>query len=170
VNRAEWIAGLGALLLIVSLFLPWYSAGGQDATAWETMSVDDILITVSALLVLAAVIIDASERGGGMSIAALSIAAMPAAVALVLVVYRVLSPAPKIDVSLAIGAWLGLIGAVAAAFGILLAMRDEGPARRGGEAERVAAEAAMQRAELLPLGQGPAAAGSGNSGGRDGNA
>ncbi len=162
-NRAEWIAGLGAVLLIVSLFLPWYSAGGQDATAWETMSVDDILITVSALLVLAAVVIDASERGGGMSIAALSIAAMPAAVALVLVVYRVVSPAPQIDVSLAIGAWLGLVGAIAAAFGILLAMRDEGPGRRGGETERAAAAAAMERAELLSIGGGPGSI-SGNGG------
>ena len=163
-SRAEWIAGFGAVLLIVSLFLPWYSAGGQNATAWETMSVNDILITLAALLVLAALVIDSTESGAGISIAALSVAAMPAAVALILVVYRVLSPAPDIDVSLEIGAWLGLVGAIATAGGVLRGMRDEGPARRGGEKERVAAAAALQRTELLSISGKPGSAGTDNGG------
>src|SRR4051812_19208947 len=129
------------------------------------MSVDDVLITFAALLVLAAILMASADSGGGMSIAALSLAALPAAVALFLVVYRVLSPAPEVHVSLAIGAWLGLIGAIAAAAGILLGMRDEGPARRGGEAERVAAAAGLERAELLSISGAPGSAGTENGGG-----
>jgi hypothetical protein len=73
----------------------------------------------------------------------------------VLTVFRLLSPAPDVDVSLAVGAWLGLAGAVAALVGVLRGMRDEGPARRSPEAERAAAAAALGRAELLSLQPGP---------------
>jgi uncharacterized membrane protein len=163
-SPAEWIAGFGGVLLIVSLLLPWYSAGGQDATAWQAMSVDDVLIAVTALLALAAVVIDSTERGSGISIAALSLASLPAFVALVLVVYRVADPAPSVDVSLEIGAWLGLLGALCTFFGVLFGMRDEGPARRSREAERAAAAAALQRAELLDISGRPGSAGAGEGG------
>jgi 4-amino-4-deoxy-L-arabinose transferase-like glycosyltransferase len=164
-NLGEWVGGSGALLLIVALFLPWYSAGGSDVTAWQSMTVDDLLLALAALLALGAIVIDSMSRFAASSIAALSFATIAAIVALVLTLYRLADPAPDVGVSLAVGAWLGLIGVACMLFGLLRGMRDEGPARRGGAAERAAAAAGRERAERLPLpdgsDSGPVAGGAG---------
>jgi hypothetical protein len=150
-SLGEWIAGASGLLLIVSLFLPWYSLAGESATAWQTMAVDDVLITLAALIGLAAVMVVATPGLAGFSVAAVTLAALPALLALFLTIYRLASPAPEADVSLGIGAWLGLLGALGLVAGCWRGARDEGPARRDGAAEQRAAEAARERAELLAL-------------------
>jgi len=40
----ELVAAVSGLGLLVVSFLPWYSAGGQDATAWQAFSVVDLFI------------------------------------------------------------------------------------------------------------------------------
>jgi hypothetical protein len=69
----------------------------------------------------------------------------------VLILYRLASPAPEADVSLAVGAWLGLAAVLGLVGGLWKGARDEGPARRGGERERQAAAAARESTELLAL-------------------
>ena len=38
----ELVGAVGGLGLLVSSFLPWYSAGGEVATAWQAFSVTDL--------------------------------------------------------------------------------------------------------------------------------
>jgi hypothetical protein len=159
-SLGEWIAGASGLLLLVSLFLPWYSVGGQDLTAWRAMAVDDLLIAAAALVAVGAAIVVAMPRLAGFSVAAMTLGSIPAIVALVLVIFRLASPAPEADASLAVGAWLGLLAALGVVAGCWVGARDEGPARRNPDAERSAAAAARERAELLAL---PADLGSGGS-------
>jgi hypothetical protein len=147
----EWIAGASGLLLLVSLFLPWYSAGAQDLTAWQAMAVDDLLIAAAALVAVGAAVVVAMPRLAGFSVAAMTLGSLPGLIALVLVVFRLASPAPEADASLAVGAWLGLLAVVGVVAGCWVGARDEGPARRNPGAERVAAAAARERAELLAL-------------------
>jgi hypothetical protein len=161
-SLGEWISGSGALLVLVSLSLPWYSVGGTNLTGWQAMSVDDVLITLAALVTLVAVAVDAMPRFAGVSIAALALASMPAVLGLVLVVFRLADPAPAADASLEIGAWLALAGSLGMAGGLAASMRDQGPARRGAERERAAAAAALARAELLSV---PGQPGSGETSG-----
>jgi hypothetical protein len=147
----EWIAGASGLSLLVSLFLPWYSVAGQDLTAWQAMAVDDLLIAAAALVAVGAAIAVATPRLAGFSVAAMTLGSLPGLIALVLVIFRLASPAPEASASLAVGAWLGLLAAVGVVAGCWVGARDEGPARRNPDAERAAAAAARERAELLPL-------------------
>jgi hypothetical protein len=150
-SKGEWLAGLCGILMLVALFLPWYSVGGRDLTAWESMALDDVILTITAILAIAAAFIVAIRRFSGLSVATTSLAIMPAAVCLVVTIYRLISPAPPQDASLEIGAWLGLVAAIGIAVGAWRGAVDEGPARRNPAAERVAADRARANAELLPL-------------------
>jgi hypothetical protein len=147
----DWLAASCGVLQIVALFLPWYSHGGESANAWQTMAVDDVILFVAALLAICAALIVAVRRFSSLSVAATSLGILPAAIGLIVTVYRILSPAPPIDVSLAVGAWLGLIASIGIAVGAWKGATDEGPARRNRAAERRATEEGLARSELLPL-------------------
>jgi hypothetical protein len=142
-------------VLLVALFLPWYSTGSEDLTAWQAMTVDDVILAVAAILAVAGAFVVGSTQLSSLSVAATSLAIMPAVVGLLVTVYRVVSPAPPVEVSLAIGAWLGLAAALSIAVGAWAGATDEGPTRRSSAAERRAAEGAMARAEVLTLPEEP---------------
>jgi hypothetical protein len=56
------MTGLAGLVLLVSLFLPWYSVAGVDENAWETLSVIDVILAVVALLAMALPVVMACQR------------------------------------------------------------------------------------------------------------
>jgi hypothetical protein len=156
-SRGDWLAAVSGIAMLVALFLPWYSAGGQDQTAWEAMAVDDVILAVAAILAILAAVIVALRRVSSLSVAATSLAILPAVVGLVLTVYRLISPAPPVDVSLDVGAWLALAATMGIAVGAWTGANDEGPARRSAEAERRGTEEGLARSELLKLpADGPA--------------
>jgi hypothetical protein len=150
-SRGDWVAAIAGIVMLVALFLPWYTTGGEDLTAWEAMTVDDVILAVAALLAIAAALVVALPRVSSLSVAATSLAILPAVVGLVITVYRVISPAPPGDASLDVGAWLGLAATCAIAAGVWRGANDEGPARRSAEAERRATEEGLARSELLKL-------------------
>lgn len=158
------MAAIGGIVMLVALFLPWYSAGDQSVSAWQAMALDDVILAITAVLAIGAAIVVGIPRLLSVSVATTSLAILPAVVGLVLTIYRLVSPAPPIDVSLEVGAWLGLAATTAIAYGAWTGANDEGPARRSAEAERLAAQEGLARAELLKLppdaaggGAGPAA-------------
>jgi hypothetical protein len=150
-SRGDWLAAIGGVSMLVALFLPWYSADGESATAWQSMAVDDVILAIAAMLAIAAAFIVALPRLYSLSVAATALAILPAAIGLVVTLYRLISPAPPVDVSLEVGAWLGLAAAAAIAVGAWTGAKDEGPARRSPEAERRATAEGLARAELLEL-------------------
>lgn len=137
--------------MLIALFLPWYTAGDKSWTAWQAMAVDDVILAIGALLAIAAAWIVALPRLFSLSVAATALAILPAVVGLVVTVYRLISPAPPVDVSLGVGAWLGLAATLAIAVGAWTGAGDEGPARRSKSAERRATEEGLARSELLKL-------------------
>jgi hypothetical protein len=137
--------------MLVSLFLPWYEADGRSLTAWESMAVDDVILAVTAVLAIVAAFVVAFPRIASLSVASTSLAVLPAAVGLVVTLYRLVSPAPPFDVSLGVGAWLGLAATLAIAVGGWKGASDEGPARRNADAERKAAANALARTEVVEL-------------------
>jgi cation transport ATPase len=150
-SAGEWIAAGGAVVLLVALFLPWYGVGSADATAWQAMAVDDVLFAVIVAGALAAIAVTAWSRRLTAPVAYMALTALAGIVAFVVALWRLADPAPPVDVSREIGAWLGLIGAAALAAGALYGMRDEGPERRSAEAAKAAADSAHARVELIPL-------------------
>src|SRR5918998_790815 len=113
------IAMLGALLLLVSLFLDWYEPG---LTAWTVFEALDLLLAALALACLlgAAARLGIAVPGGralGSRFAVLGV------LALVLVLSQVINhPPAAVDRDPETGLWLGLGGAGLLALGALLSV------------------------------------------------
>ena len=99
------LVGLGALLLLVSVFLDWYE---PSVTAWQAFEVLDLLMAALSLAALAAVV--GTVRPDA---AVLDRQQLPLIVAalLVIVASQILDPPPGISGDPLVGAWLAL-GAV----------------------------------------------------------
>lgn len=50
----ELITGVGGVLLIVSLFLPWAGAGGTSRTGFELLTIGDVFLLIVGLVAIAA--------------------------------------------------------------------------------------------------------------------
>ena len=150
----EWIFGVSAVVLLVSLFLPWWGLKGNwidlgpggpveggftesldkvtTWTAWQVFSVADLLLALLALLALVVWTVVARATAAGPGVAGetllLPLAVIAAIVALVQVLGTpdTLEAAPPIpDPTTEYGAWLGLAGTLGVLTGLLVAMRDE---------------------------------------------
>jgi hypothetical protein len=135
-RRAEPLAGLGGLLLLVSLFLPWYGGdtlppvrgdlqllGPPDQTAWQAFAVIDVLLALLAVPAILVPVLSVATRGPAKAVAITVIASATGWLAILLVAFRlVFEPEGMRPLS---GAWIGLAGAVLAWVGSWLSLRDE---------------------------------------------
>src|SRR5215210_7662921 len=127
-GAGEWIAALAGVGLLVSLFLPWYTA--PRLTAWEALALTDVLLAVVAAGALAVLLITAAQRVPAVPLAADGLLTSAGLVAVVLVLVRLLwLPAEAGDRAAAL--WLGLAGALGIVVGGFLAMRDERLSKEG---------------------------------------
>ncbi len=124
-RAGEWIAGVAGLVLLVSLFLSWYD--GQ--TGWESLGILDVILALVALDAIALPIVTAAYRVPALPLAHQSLTVLIAAVAVLLVLGRVLNIPDWADAREG-GLWLGLLATLGVVVGGLLAMRDE---RRSGD-------------------------------------
>jgi hypothetical protein len=120
-RAGEWIAALGGVVLLVSLFLPWYAPADS---AWEVLAVNDLLLALIGLFALALFVITATQRVPALPLALDGLVAIAGKLALVLVVIRMASPPDGAD-GLDVGIWLALAATVAIVAGGWIAMRDE---------------------------------------------
>jgi hypothetical protein len=106
------LVAIGAVLLLVSLFLDWYRPGGD---AWAVFESVDLALAGAAICALLAM---APRLGGGGLGRALPIIA---AVAFAVVVVQLIDPPPAArDAELQTGAWLALAATALMAGGALL--------------------------------------------------
>jgi len=115
------ISGLG---LLVVTFLPWYSAGGENVTAWQAFSVTDIVLAVTAVTAISVGVVVLFRLSVSYPVAGSSVAGGLGVIALVLIVIRLIDPPGGGDVDREIGAWLGLIAAAGVAWGGWLGMQE----------------------------------------------
>lgn len=119
----ELVGAVGGLGLLVAGFLPWYSAAGVDVTAWQAFSVTDLILAATAVMgmsVAACVLLGISVS---YPVAGSSVATGFGCVAVVLIVIRLINPPGAGDPSVEIGAWLGLVSAIAVTIGGYLGMQ-----------------------------------------------
>jgi hypothetical protein len=116
VRHGEWIAGIAGVVLLVALFLDWYSAdGGASANGWESFTVTDVLLAVAALFGIALALGAATQRSAAVPQTVGQLAVPVAFVAAVAVVIQALSLPVGAD-SREVGLWVG----IAAALGVLV--------------------------------------------------
>jgi hypothetical protein len=127
-RAGEWIAAVAGLFLLVSLFLPWY--GPPDATAWEALAVNDVLLAAAAVFAVVTLLVTAGQPVPAVPIFLDSLMAGAGIIASVLVLVRVGFLPDGAD-SREWGLWLGLAGALGIAVGGWIAMRDQRISRPG---------------------------------------
>lgn len=160
-HRADLIAGVAGLVLLISLFLPWFGpsealeeaikqadeisreAGGQpvespDVTenAWEAFSVVDLLLVVTALVGLRAGIASVASPGGRAAIGVTAVTAGLGTIASLLVLYRVVNPIG--EAGREYGLFVGLLAAIGVAVGGWLGLEGAGGERDRRRVDSVA--------------------------------
>jgi hypothetical protein len=116
----ERLAGAGAVLLLVVLFLPWFGArSGFAALGWLVV----VLVLADVLLALWLLAATAAPHRLAQSVAAAVLLAAAGPVVALVLVLRVLAFAP--DGGVRPAAWLGLAGVIAVAAGACWAIADE---------------------------------------------
>jgi hypothetical protein len=154
----EWLAGVSGVVLLASLFLHWYRTEGTnlDLTAWRAFGVTDVLLALVAVGGIALAAVTANQRSQAVPTALASLLTPLAAVVLVFLLYRVLSPPDAAgfaqhgprptgyivsrDSSRQIGLWIGLVAYLGLLGGVLRALRDPSFPRAVRERNRVAVE------------------------------
>lgn len=139
-RRGEWIAGVGGVLLLVSLFaFDWYGfdavftrglaalplSGG--ASGWDAHTILRwfMLLTVAAGVALW--VLTAVERTDAIPLSAAVIAVVVALITTFCLAWRVLvnEPGPNEVIDVKFGAYLGLLSSAAVLVGAWLSLRDE---------------------------------------------
>src|SRR3954452_10992413 len=93
-RHGEWIAGISGIVLLVSLFLDWYSVTIEGlpgpprgaSTGWEAFAVTDIFLAAAAIFGIALFVCAATQRSPAV---AQTISALTVPVALVAAVLAV---------------------------------------------------------------------------------
>ena len=133
-RAGELVAGLGALVLAVSLVLPWYDVAapgahetGLRALGWLAVLVLVLAVLAGVGLVLATLVETSPARPLAIGVLAVPIGLLAI---LVVVVRLIAEPGLGVDasdaeVALRWPAWAGLAGAVAILAGAWIALADE---------------------------------------------
>jgi hypothetical protein len=122
-TTAQKVGAGGALLLLVSSFLPWYSAFGFSIQAWdaEFFAWGGVILGVAGGVILALKGMGTKDvKAGGF--AAEQIALLLGAASLVLILLRLLTETSSVSY----GLFLGIIGAALVAYGSFTAMKAAG--------------------------------------------
>jgi hypothetical protein len=123
-RAGEWTTALSGVVLLVSLFLPWYGADAGNASGWEALAAVDIALAIVAAFGVGLLVITAAQRVPAVPIALTAIVTLVGLIGVLLVVIRLANLPDGFD-GREPGVWLGLLGAVGIVAGGAIAMRDE---------------------------------------------
>jgi hypothetical protein len=130
VRAGEIVAGAAGVVLLLSMFLDWYSIASRDdtLTAWGAFSVVDLLLALVALLGIALAVSEIVGRGPALPIALGVITTTLALAGTLLLLYRILNqPGPNDLIGVELGAYLGLLASLGVFLGAWLSLSDERP-------------------------------------------
>jgi len=120
-GAGEWVASISGVVLLVSLFLPWYQ---PSATGWESLAAIDILLAFVAASGVLVGIVTAVQRVPAVPIATSALVMISGTFGVLLVLFRVID-LPHGAAGREWALWLGLAGAAGIPVGAFIAMRDE---------------------------------------------
>jgi hypothetical protein len=133
----EWITALSGIVLLVSLFLPWYgneALFARDPTetysAWRSLAVIDVVLALIAAAAVGFALITAAQRLPAVPLTFNVFLTFAGLLGVLLVLIRVID-LPEIAVGRMPALWLGLAGALGILVGSLVALRDDRASRPG---------------------------------------
>lgn len=141
-NQGEKIAGIAGIVLLISLWLAWYSGakvngievpGAGSVSGWEALSFIDIVVFVTAVAAIASAVLAASETDVGLPVAMSAVVTALGALSVLLILFRIIDvpsgDVPSgIDVSIGrgFGIFVALIAAAGVTYGGYTGMQEEG--------------------------------------------
>src|SRR4051812_47987912 len=144
-STGEKIAGVSAILLFIFMFFDWFSAevsvssgafvGSASAggSAWDALEVIPIFLMLAIIAAVAVAVVRLTDADFEPSISLNAVVTALGALAVILVLYRIIDPpgggsiaGVSVDISPAVGIFLGLIAAAGIAYGGYRAMQEEG--------------------------------------------
>jgi hypothetical protein len=123
---AEVWAALGAALVAVAVFEPWFELGGVQHDAWRALTATAVVAALAALGGLALVALTLTQRAPSLPLAAAVVTAVLALAATIMIAVAAAAP-PAGATGRCFGLWLGLAGAVILLLGAWRSLRDERP-------------------------------------------
>lgn len=155
-SSGEKVAGVSAVLLFIFMFFDWFTvevSGGSGVftatatgggSAWDALEFIPIVLVVAILAALAVVGLRLTDSTYEPPISANAVVSVLGGLSVLLILYRIVDtpgagsyPGLSIDVSPAIGIFLGLLAAIGIAYGGYRAMQEEG-ASFGDVSDRLA--------------------------------
>ena len=123
-RNGDWIALVSGVVLIVALFLPWYSAGGDTASGWASLTVIDVVLAICALIGVAQWFFTAQQPTPAVPLAVAGMGAWTALVAVILVLIRIVD-SPADGLGLEYGTFVALAAALGLFTGAWRSLGDE---------------------------------------------
>jgi hypothetical protein len=133
----EWLTAASGVVLLLSLFLPWYGSeppATDDVTGWQALAVIDIALALVAACGVLLAVVTATQRVPAVPIALSAVVTLVAIVGAALVVVRALDLPGGVE-GREWGLWLGLAGTAGIVVGGLLGMADERLSPSGGHTD-----------------------------------
>jgi hypothetical protein len=124
VRLGELVGTISALGLLVVSFLPWFSAGDVDRTAWQAFSVTDLVLLVAAVMSLSVAAVTVTHLSVSYPVAGSTMTTGAGALAFVLVLYRLIDPPGGSGMDREVGIWLGLLCCAGVTLGGYLGMEE----------------------------------------------
>ena len=106
-RAGEWLAFTGGVLLIASLFMPWY----DDVSGFEALTVIDILLVLVAAVGIALAVLQATQTSPALPVAFGVLSVTTGVIGVLLVLFRLIDAPGQLG-GPGVGAWLGLAAAV----------------------------------------------------------
>ena len=130
VRSGDVVAGAAGVVLLVSMFLGWYTVDGRDdsLSAWAAFGFVDVLLALVALLGIALALSEVLGRGPALPVALGVITTTLALAGTLLLAYRIINqPGPNELISVEAGAYVGLLASLGVFLGSWLSLSDERP-------------------------------------------
>ena len=144
-STGEKIAGVSAVLLFVFMFLDWFSvdvsasnglisaSASAGGSAWDALDTIPVFLMITIVVAVGVTVVRLTDAVFEPAISMNAVVAVLGALSVVLILYRIIDPpgggsvpGVSVDVSPAIGIFLGVIAAAGIAYGGYRAMEEEG--------------------------------------------
>ncbi len=144
-GTGEKIAGVSAILLFIFMFFDWFTvevSGGNGlfeasasagGSAWDALDYIPIFLLIAIVVAVGVAVLRLTDSAFEPPVSANAVVAVLGGISVLLILYRIVDtpgggsvPGLSVDVSPAVGIFLGLIAAAGMAYGGYRAMQEEG--------------------------------------------